>query len=421
MKNKVLIFLFLIHLILDGYLRLVNKGTSFLNVIIFPILFISIGYNILQNGVVLSRAIYSFLLFFLFIYISFVFSDLIAGSGIDILENLVSVISLFLWPSLFLYFSQQRFRLESAKKLFRFIHFVGILIALNCLIPFLFYLANGTVVGEFVISEGKVRSFGYLTDQVGFALVYFFINSMYNRKILFVFVYAVAIVATGTRAAILLGAIAGLITWFYRPRNNKGSLNRIRINFFLGGAIIYVIFFTGFINSFLNIFDMRFNSVSVENTSTQRIAAMKSGISIFLDNPIFGIGYGNFSSTVLHKKKLLSLFDSVQNADEYQTAVFSSAQNQIIDIAANGGILSLLAVIFFLYYCIKRIRLLIKFSILEDEFKIILIYLISMLLFDQSALYLFNFGICSFLLMMFLGLANARYQLQPVVIEESQP
>jgi len=148
---------------------------------------------------------------------------------------------------------------------------------------------------------------------------------------------------------------------------------------------------------------------------------MKSGISIFLDNPILGIGYGNFVTTVLHQKSLLTLFDPIQYGDDYQTRGFANAQNQFIDIAANGGIVCLLAVIFFLYHCIKRLRHLIKASIISDEFKIVFIYLVCMLLFNQSAIYLFNFGICSFLLMTLLGVANARYKLQALQMNEPLP
>ena len=41
-----------------------------------------------------------------------------------------------------------------------------------------------------------------------------------------------------------------------------------------------------------------------------------------------------------------------------------------------------------------------------------------MLLFNQAAIYLFNFGICSFLLMILLGIANADYYKKPALISQ---
>jgi O-antigen ligase len=103
--------------------------------------------------------------------------------------------------------------------------------------------------------------------------------------------------------------------------------------------------------------------------------------------------------------KYFNAFSSTQD----QTRAFANAQNQIIDIAANGGIVCVVAVILFLYFCIKRIRFLIKYSIISGEYRIILIFLIGIVLFNQTSLYLFNFGICSFLIMVLLGLSNAVY------------
>lgn len=411
--NKILIALFFIHLLLDGYLGIEQKGTSALVYVIYPLLFIGLVYNFIQNGFIHSKAVYSFLLFFFFIFLSFYLNNLEKGLALNTFESLVSAITLFLWPSLFFYFSQQKFNMVSVNKLFRFIDILGIMIALNCLIPFLVFFLNGSIIGEFIVREGMIRSFGFLTDQVGFALVYFLIDKIYKRKIGYVLLYIAAIVGTGTRGAILMGLLACVVTWFFMPVRNRFNNGAIKAGFVVVGLIFLLFFFSAGSNKFFNNFNLRSESESIDKTSIQRIGAMKSGIDIFLDNPIFGIGYGNFASSVLHNKKLLSLFDRIQNDADYNVRGFANAQNQFIDIAANGGVICLLAVFFFLYYCIERTRYLIQSSILVDNFKIVLIFVVCMLLFNQAAIYLFNFGICSFLLMILLGIANAAFYKKP--------
>ena len=416
--NKILIALFFIHLLLDGYLSIEEKSTSALIYIIYPLLFIGLIYNLIQNGFIHSKAVYAFLLFFFFIFLSFYLNNLGKRLALNIFVSLVSALTLFLWPSLFLYFSQQKFSIASVNKLFRFIDFLGILIALNCLIPFLVFLLNGSIIGEFIVREGTIRSFGFLTDQVGFALVYFLIDKMYKRKIGYVLLYASAIVGTGTRGAILMGLLACLVTWFFMPGRNRFNHAGIKAAFVAVGLMVFIFFFSDGNIKFFDNFNLRSESESIDKTSIQRIGAMKSGIDIFLNNPIFGIGYGNFSSSVLNNKKLLDLFDPIQNDVEYNTRGFANAQNQFIDIAANGGVICLLAAFFFIYYCIERARYLIRASTLTDNFKILLIFLVCMLLFNQAAIYLFNFGICSFLLMILLGIANADYYKKPALISQ---
>jgi O-antigen ligase len=404
--DRLLIFCYFIYLLIYGDFNLQNKNTSVLGYIIFPLLFLGIVYHILQKGIFLSKSTFYFFLFFFFAYISLIFGHVERELRFDFFKSIVSIGSILLWPLIFFYFSQQRLSLHSIQRIWKFIDFIGVLIAFNCLIPLALYLLNGSIIGELIVSDGKIRSFGFLSDQVGFGLVYFLIKAIYRRNLSLVLLYASAIISTGTRGAIICAFLTSIITWFQLTKKNQP---KSRIYFkFLKVIILILLGYYVFFYSIGSIVDLRFNSESIAHTQLQRFAAIKAGINLFLQNPVFGIGYGNFTESVLHNSNLIKYFNAFSSTQD-QTRAFANAQNQIIDIAANGGIVCVVAVILFLYFCIKRIRFLIKYSIISGEYRIILIFLIGIVLFNQTSLYLFNFGICSFLIMVLLGLSNAVY------------
>jgi hypothetical protein len=136
------------------------------------------------------------------------------------------------------------------------IHFLGIICALNCIIPFFLYLLNGSIIGELVISNGKIRSFGFLTDQVGFALVYYLIYALNKRNYILVVFYTLAILVTGTRGAILVAALAFLITLIYKGKKDKKILKTTVLLLVPSVLITYFLFFTVNGLEFMNKFNL---------------------------------------------------------------------------------------------------------------------------------------------------------------------
>lgn len=408
MYKWVIIFLFFFQLFIDGFQRLTyGEPSVFINVA-YGVLVIGIINNFLQNGkIFLSKTVFYFLFFCLGVYVSMIVNDFKGEEANATFHNWVSAISILIWPSLFLYFSQLRLRNDDLRKIFRVLRILGIFMAINCIAPLVIYFISGISIGEFFTVGGKIRSFGFLTDQIGFGLIYFLTYYVYKNKIFYIVLYSVAILVTGTRGAIIAGGMAFLASWYYRNKDNSIPMHRKNFIFFMGMILAFLILYYGPFNVFDTI-NFRFDAESMENTSEQRFNGMNAGINLFLSNPLFGVGYGNFATNVLQNPKLFQLFDF----DRMMALTLANAQNQFIDIAANGGIICLFAIAAFLYHNIKRIRSQIENNILKSEFRVILIFLVSMLLFNQTALYLLNSGICSLLLMTLLGVSSARNYLE---------
>lgn len=399
-----MIILYFSLLFIDGFQRIIYGSQSFFINVAYGVLVVGILYNYFQNGkIFLSKPVFYFLLFCLGVYASLFVNDFKENQANPSFHNWISAISILMWPSLFLYFSQLRLRSGEVKKIFGWLRVIGIIMAINCIAPLVLYFVSGIRIGELSIVGSKIRFFGFLTDQIGFGLIYFLIYYVYKNKIAFIVFFSVAILITGTRGAIIAGGFAFLIALYYRNRDNSIPLSGRNITFFIGIILAFLILNFGPLNIF-DAINFRFDAKSIENTSVQRFNGMNAGISLFLNNPLFGVGYGNFASSVLHDPKLFGLF----NYNRTMANSLANAQNQFIDIAANGGLVCLFAMFAFLFHNIKRIKYRISNNIMKDEFRVILIFLISMLLFNQTALYLINYGIISLLLMILLGISCAR-------------
>jgi hypothetical protein len=276
--------------------------------------------------------------------------------------------------------------------------------------PAIIYQFSGLIIGEFTLQDGKFRSIGFLTDQVGFALIYFLIASLKDNKYFTYFFYLFVIIITGTRGAIIIAIISSVYIYFFQQQQSKYSLLKmLRIPIFL--LIIVTFLISIFVAKPSDKVLLRFDRQSIENTSNQRIGAIRAGTILFIENPFFGVGLGHFPEIVYKSTSLLNYFNfSVKRVED--KSAFANAQNQIVDIAVNGGLLSLIYAFLFMYYAIKTLKNNMLFSnkLLEHELHSILLFLLFMIIFNQTAIYLFNPGISSFTILILLGISNSRIE-----------
>jgi O-antigen ligase len=107
-----------------------------------------------------------------------------------------------------------------------------------------------------------------------------------------------------------------------------------------------------------------------------RFQMVENAISFFLDNPLFGIGYGNFSSIVTYQVELQSSGAVIE---------VSSPHNGLILILAETGLFGLLTLILFMisiFSSLKKMSLYNDLIIKEQMFKVFKWFLI-LLFFDQ--------------------------------------
>ena len=401
MRNFLTTLLFL-SLLIDGYflIEFDNFPNSFIYLI--PLFIIILLNKTNKYSINWSKSTIYFILFFATIFLSLIIHDLKNISGINLSRNLISTVSLLFWPLFFIFFSARRITTEKIKLQFKLINTIGYIIAANCILPVLLFYTTGYNLGELIIADNKIRSFGYLSDQVGFATVYFLINAIFRRRNIDIVIFSLAIIVTGTRGAIIMAIAASMITLYYRT--NGVTLN-IK-HWFSVLAIGIFLICTNFFNLLTNTVYLRLDDQSMGASSDQRLGAMNMGITLFLENPITGVGYGHFFESVQSNPKFFKI-KSDFSSQEFARG-FSNAQNQLFEILANGGIIALFVVVCFLYLCIKQIRLKIINKILVPELKIALIFIFSMLIFNQTAIYLFNYGISSFMMLLLLSIGNSN-------------
>jgi O-antigen ligase len=260
------------------------------------------------------------------------------------------------------------------------------------------------------VEDGSFRSFGFLTDQVGFALVYFVILCVYEKKYFGLLLFLSSILVTGTRGAIFFAIIALILTFIFQKDYNF-SFKKSSVIIKRGIVIISILIFAwiSFGDNISSIILLRLDEKSIEGTSEQRIGAMESGITLFLDNPFFGVGLGKFQKLVYNNSELSNKFDyHLTLTKEENMRGYANAQNEFINILVNGGLFSIIAVILFMYNVLKNIRAKIKIMDNPDHQIVAFIFIIVAVFLIQTSLYIFNTGVISLIILILLGRGSSK-------------
>lgn len=416
----VLLFIF-ISLLFNGIaVYYPNVPAELFSYVVLPMVLFKIILNISKNDHYSKRAIINFVLIFLSVLISSIVSSFAFSKNFSIWVSVKSALSFVLWPSIFLLVYTERFDVYKLNITIKLIKFFGYVLAFNTLLPIFAYYFGGVLIGELVIEAGKLRSFGFFSDQVAYSLVYYFLLALYERKILNILLFALSVLVTGTRGAIFISLIAIFIYFvqlLYSKRYSaKHFIYQITLFVFVIGFLLSIEALE-FISDFLA---LRMDNDSVLRTSNQRLGAINAAWNLWLQNPIFGVGYGNFADIVYSNSQLLSYFDySVVSPDAKRG--FANAQNQWLDLAVNFGLINVILVFLFLYNLLEKLYIIVKKYKNFVFFKVVFTYIILLLFFHQYAIYMFNYGINSFLFLIFLGLANMEdFYLNSFVIKNVQ-
>ena len=405
-----LVLLIFISLLLNGSLGYYDFFKIDLYLFLIPIIILKILLNTIKNKFVISKPIFYFSLFMFTIFFSLLINNGYEENNLDFFKSLKGTFSYSTWPLIFLLSATENISKKDSIRFNKLLWVIGYVMAANTIIPVIIYFLTGNLIGEFIVQDGSIRSFGFLSDQVGFALVYFIILSIFEKKYFIVLLFIASILVTGTRGAIVFAFIA--LIYSFISQNNYDVYLKNLSNVIKRGAVILFILSIAWISfgeTIGNVILLRFDGESIEGTSWQRIGAAQAGVTLFLENPFFGVGFGKFKELVYNNSDLSNKFDyhSTLTKEENMRG-YANAQNEFANILVNGGLFSLVAVILFIYNVLKNIRLKIRLMDNPRYYMVAFIFLISAFFVIQTAVYIFNPGITSFFILILLGRGSSK-------------
>lgn len=274
---------------------------------------------------------------------------------------------------------------EYCRKLF---NYIGYSIASSIYINILLFPYEFKV-GEVQVTEESIRYFGLIGDQVGFILLFFLLWELLKRQWLSALVFGGAIIATGTRSALIAAAVGmGILFW----KALKIPLDRK----FWVGLIVSLIVFGTLIVQDLGSMRSRFIGTAFETGVKQRWLTMTIAMRVFLDHPLTGVGYTGFRFI----------------ADEYGARdVFghwfapnfiATAANQYLQVATDGGIAGLVSFFWLVFVLLKELRMAGKS---DRFFEAAYLWLLSLLIGNQTAVWLLPGSLISYMLWLMVGLS----------------
>jgi O-antigen ligase/polysaccharide polymerase Wzy-like membrane protein len=209
---------------------------------------------------------------------------------------------------------------------------IGYLLILPVYVNALFF-SSGVAVGEVVSSRGIIRFFGPVGDQIGFMILFFVFKELVAGRMLQAAIFGVAVVATGTRAA-LITLIVGVI--ILTLRSGRGASRPSWVPLYAGAFLLLI--------SPALWFDLggmwsRFSNPTVlEGGFTQRMATMRVATDVVIDNPIVGVGFSGFRQVALDYD-VEGWFRGLY----YPHSFISTASNQFLQVATDGGVIAVAA------------------------------------------------------------------------------
>ena len=279
-----------------------------------------------------------------------------------------------------------------ARKIF---DYVGYAIALTVYLSLIFF-GFGTILGEVQTSEGISRYFGFIGDQVGFIILFFIFNKLIHRDWIGVVLFLGALLATGTRGAIVALAV-GLIIIALQMRNEL-ALPKKKVAILLMALAIFV--------SLLVMLDFggsrnRFLWYHLEAGLSQRLVTMKLAGLMFIDNIITGVGYTGFRHFALD----YGAWNEFSSVLYFSRNFIATAGNQFLQVATDGGILGLISFGYMVIVLLRTLKKAARNTV--NEYRNIFfagyVWLLSLLLGNLTATWLLPSSLISYFLWIILG------------------
>lgn len=269
----------------------------------------------------------------------------------DVYSQFITLLNSFIWCSVFIsiYFLViTEWQYDIAVKM---LDYLGLIIAFSVFLSYIGAQYMNRSFGEVFNDGQQIRAFGFFGDQVGFVLSYFLIRCFAYKKWFGFILYAIAILLTGTRGA-LISLSFGILLVLFQSFSNKNSRNRL-INsiasiIILTSIIATILFSTSYgqnaVDRFVSIFQG-------EDALHQRRVAIQLGLQIYSDNPILGVGYLGFN-------RLSQTYNFGRNfaVDTDVNRGTFTTQNQYVQAATDAGTFGLITLVVFLYYLLRELK-----------------------------------------------------------------
>lgn len=220
---------------------------------------------------------------------------------------------------------------------------LGVLCVATVLLP-----ALGVDFGEVIVAEdaGLRRVFGPFGDSIALVMSFFLLSAVARRSLLRVLAYAVGLLVTASLGAIV-STVVGLfaIAW-HRTRTGGGFQSGTVWRGLVAIALLVPVGLaagSGLIARLLSPEALAF-------TVGQRVGSYLSAWRVFVDHPLFGVGYGGLQA-VSDRYRPEDLFSA------FSVNATSTAANQYLQTATDGGLLGLTALLAMLATSLSALRL----------------------------------------------------------------
>jgi O-antigen ligase len=208
---------------------------------------------------------------------------------------------------------------------------LGYVMAVPIFVGILF-LGTGFDVGE----VHGARTFGFVGDQVGFVLVLYVLWHLIARNYLRATFFALAILATGTRGA-LLAVLGGVVVTAIQRRRLGG--HRVRLRTVVGVPIVLaVVLFTTDIGGSRTRLTGR--AVGRGSNVQQRLLTQRIGVEVFMESPLVGVGYTGYRMRAIEKGAVQRF---VRELGRYAPVYTTNASNQLLQTAVDAGVVGVAA------------------------------------------------------------------------------
>jgi hypothetical protein len=255
----------------------------------------------------------------------------------------------------------------------------------------------GIPFGEVQETEFSVRYFGPLGDQVGFFIVFFCLREFIAGNLLRGLFFSGAIIATGTRGAILSLACGMAVCLFAKRRavfSRKGWV------LLAGLAGITTLLLASSIGQMTL---GRFTDIDVwEAGFTQRRITMSLAMKVISENLMTGVGFSGFRHAVL-------AYNPEGQFGQFAENFIVNTSNQYLQVLTDAGIIGLIVFLFLMIQCFHVFKVAGKCAKggLEVSFVAGQAWLISLLIGNQSAVWIAHGSLISCLLWILLGMGAA--------------
>lgn len=296
-----------------------------------------------------------FIIFFSYVFIRTLFNVLspdpyLFETGLSATMQVISIA--FIIPAVY-YIVQHH-----EKRINLIINAIQVFIILNTVIlilsAFNIYIFNTNLYESY-----GDRYFGIIGDQLPWIITFMIAYSIHHKKYFTLILYFIGLYFSGS----LNASVVALIIFFYYFFKNMSYRNLFYISIFL---IIFVLLLDYFNLSFFS----RLTSGQYEHSLDHRLISFSYGI-INIDNYLFGNGHGTYSYINAQRYMI--------DNDIVSRTVFINSFNQYLQLIIDLGIVGLVLFLI-MFYKILRLR--------TFEFSYIKTWILTFLIFNQSAVWL---------------------------------